>query len=342
MSLRFDFYGLVVTVRCAEPSVLEEVRRDFTYFLEPESTAAGGTEGLPGLRVNMHLATPPYTSLPSLPAAFLTPRNICYRDGSTSYIDYFGRGLAVFDREGGTCEAHSPDPHLLREIVYLLILSTVGEHLDGRGLHRIHALGVNHRGHGVLLLLPSGGGKSTMAMALLRTGDVSLLSEDTPLVDRRGRIHPFPLCIGIRNGSDPGVPRKYVRTVRRMEFDPKQLIDLEYFDDRVSGPVEPALIIVGERSLGEDSAIRPIPRHQALRALLKYMVVGLGVYQGLEFLLERGTRELFGKSGVAASRLYNGLQLLCRAPAYRFTLGRDTTKNATTCLEFIERRAEGV
>jgi hypothetical protein len=123
--------------------------------------------------------------------------------------------------------------------------------------------------------------------------------------------------------------------MRRLEFDPKTLIDIEYFRDRLSKEVEPGMILVGERHLGEVSEIIPLSRRKAFNALVKYMIVGLGVYQGMEFLLERGLWEVLGKGGVAASRLYNSLRLLSRAPAYRFVLGRNTKKNFQTLLEFI-------
>ncbi|MGH7806576.1 MAG: hypothetical protein ACRENT_00615 [Thermodesulfobacteriota bacterium] len=127
--------------------------------------------------------------------------------------------------------------------------------------------------------------------------------------------------------------------MRRMEFDPKTLIDIEYFRDRLGKEVEPGMILVGERHLGEVSEIIPLARHRGFNALLKYMIVGLGVYQGMEFLLERGIWELLGKGGVAASRLYNSLRLLSRAPAYRFVLGRNTKKNFQTLLQFIRQKA---
>ena len=96
-----------------------------------------------------------------------------------------------------------------------------------------------------------------------------------------------------------------------MEFDPKTLIDISYFQDRLAAPgrpVEPGLILVGQRNLGPETAIVPLSRAGALKALVKYMVVGLGVYQGLEFLLERGIGDLAGKGGTVASRLYNAIE----------------------------------
>jgi hypothetical protein len=125
-----------------------------------------------------------------------------------------------------------------------------------------------------------------------------------------------------------------------MEFEPKTLIDIEYFKDRIAGKAEPGLILVGERNLGEISEIVPLARRQAFKAMLKYMIVGLGVYQGLEFLLERGISDLLGKGTVFASRLYNSLALLYRAPAYRFVLGRNKAKNTQTLIAFLSRQTD--
>jgi hypothetical protein len=332
---RFQFYGCGVEVSSRDSMLVDEVRRDFFYF------RADAVH--PKLQIEMRFAPPPYSELPAVPAAFLTPRNVCFRDGQTMYIDYFGRGLAIFDRLKGRCLVYGTDRDLVHEVVYLFILSTVGQYLDRAGLHRVHALGVSYRDRATLLLLPSGGGKSTMALELLRQPGFRLLGEDTPLLDRRGRVLPFPLRLGVRSDAKTGVPARHLRTVNRMEFDPKTLIDISYFEDRLceyGRPVEPGLILVGERNLGEETAIVPLSRAGALAALVKYSVVGLGVYQGLEFLLERGVRDLAGKGGVVASRLYNSCRLLARAPAYRFVLGRNIEKNTRHLLDFLRRADE--
>jgi hypothetical protein len=330
---RFSFYGLTIAVDTTSADLLDEARRDFFFFRVNSGEVAGE------FRIHACAAAPSYAELPALPATFYTPRNVCFRDGGVTYIDYFGKGLAIFDRERRRCTVSSGDPDLLHEIVYLLILSTVGDYLDGRGIHRVHALGVNHRGNGILLLLPSGGGKSTMALELLRRPDILLISEDTPLVERSGRILPFPLRIGVRPEQQTDVPARYIRTVRRMEFDPKTLIDIAYFSDRLSGPVDPTLLLVGDRNLGVNSEIIQISRTQALQALTKYMIVGLGVYQGLEFLLERGPRELLGKSRLVAARLRTALSLVSRVRAFRFVLGRDVAKNCETLLACLDEHS---
>jgi len=323
----FNVYGLAIELRSASASLVEEVRRDFAYFRAPL--------GEQPVRIEVHCVPPPYEELPPVPASFFTPRNACFRNKQVSYIDYFGQGLAVFKRQEKHCVVYGTDPDLVHEIVYLFILSTVGQYLDSQGIHRVHALGVSYRQQGILLLLPSGGGKSTMALTLLHEPGFFLLSEDTPLIDRHGRILPFPLRLGVRPEQQPAVPPQYLRTVRRMEFDPKTLIDLEYFQERVGQPVDPRFLLVGKRNLGDISEIVPLARSRALKTLVKDMVVGLGIYQGMEFLLERGVWEVLSKGGVAASRLYNSLRLLARATPYQFVLGRNVERNRQTLLEFL-------
>lgn len=327
---QFDFYGLAVTVESTCRDLEQEVGRDFAYFRSaPRESAA-----LP-LRIELHRQAPSFDGLPALPAAFFTPRNVCFRDAQRTYIDYFGRALAVHHRAERHCAIYSTDYDLAHEIAYLLILSWVGQHLDATRRHRLHALGVSYEGRGILLALPSGGGKSTMALQLLEEPGFRLLAEDTPLIDRHGIVHPFPLRVGVRPESTPAIPAEFLRTMNRMEFDPKTLIDIEYFRDRLGTAVPPAYLLVGERNLGRVSAIEPLPKRQAFAALLKYMIVGLGVYQGLELLLERGSWEILGKGGTVASRAFNAWQLLRRAPAYRFVLGRDLDRNYRTLLEFV-------
>ena len=81
----------------------------------------------------------------------------------------------MLDRSGKTCLMYSAEFDMLREMAYLYLLSTVGQHLDSLALHRIHALGVAHRDRGILLLLLQGAEKSTMSPRVLGQGDFTLL-----------------------------------------------------------------------------------------------------------------------------------------------------------------------
>jgi hypothetical protein len=329
--MRFSFYGFEVDVESASPEIISEVTRDFAWFISSSDKPVEPAR----LTLKLELAEPDWAGLPSVPASVITPRNITFRDNGRTYVDYFGRGLAILDEGHSSCAMYSTDFDMLREMAYLFLLSTVGQHLDGKRMHRIHAMGVNHEGKGILLLLPSGGGKSTMTLELLKQPDFTLLSEDTPLIDPSGTMHPFPLRLGVRGTSSNEIPAEFQRTYNRMEFDPKTFVDLDFFRHKLSESVPVSMILVGERNLGNASGVVPLSHSQAMKAVMKYLVVGLGVYQGLEFLLERGIMDLTGKFGTVSSRMRNGMTLLRRAPAYKLVLGRDTARNSAVLMEFI-------
>lgn len=325
-----DFYGVRVSVSSESSALLEEVRRDFIFFSTTDTSAA------PALEVTLEIAEPPYAGLPDITSTVLTPRNISFKDRDRTYIDYFGNGLAILDETRTSCTIFSPEIDLAHEIAYLFILSTVGQRLDRRGLHRLHALAMSYEGRTALIVLPSGGGKSTLALNLLGRPGYKLVAEDTPLIDRAGNVHPFPLRVGLRAGSKHEVPAEFVRTMKRMEFDPKTLIDISYFGDRVGGESTPELLLVGTRSLGAVSRLEPISKLEAFGALLRYMIVGLGVYQGLEFLLERGVGDLLKQTKNVASRILASLRLLKRVRCYRFVMGRDGGLNVETIGRLLE------
>ena len=263
-----------------------------------------------------------------------------YRDAAASYIDYAGRALMTQARGDGRCIIYCPERDLAHEIAFLTVLSRVGEHLDAVGLHRVHALGLQAQGAAALVLLPMGGGKTTLTLRLLREEGVRLLSEDSPLINRRGEVLPFPLRIGVRPGEEPpGTPADLMRTVQRMEFGPKTLIDIEHWRERIGEPCPPGVILLGERWLAGPSSIAPERRRRALDAMLRHCVVGLGLYQGVEFVFERSAWELAGKAGLALRRLRSSLALIRRSRVCRFQIGPDRAQSAQVLAEFLQGEA---
>ena len=94
---------------------------------------------------------------------------------------------------------------------------------------------------------------------------------------------------------------------------------------------------MGQRNLGPETDIVPLSRAGTLKALVKYMVVGLGVYQGLEFLLERGIGDLAGKGGTVASRLRERQQVGVAGSRLPIHPGADIRQNTERLLEFLRR-----
>lgn len=329
-SADIDVYGVTASIRSRVPQLVFEIAEDFAHFQTERSLAA------PDLIVRLHHEAPPYGRVPPRAATVYTPRNISFQEGGVTYIDYSGRALGTLRQASGELDVHSLDLDLLYEVAYLFLLAQLGERLDARHLHRIHALGIAVEGRAALVLLPMGGGKSTLATHLLRHDEVKLLSDDSPLVTCEGKLKAFPLRIGILPGSESGYAPDQLRTVQRMEFGPKLLVRYEHFRERITAEAAPSVLFVGRRSLAEDCEVQACSRFRALRALVPNCVIGLGLFQGMEFVFHRGPSELFAKLRVAISRLRNCIALVRRSRTVVLVLGRNSEKNAEAVLRFMQ------
>ena len=324
----FSFYGFDIEVKCQDKETLESIKRDYSFFIKSQVT--------PRLFFKVFNETPDYNGLPSLKASVYSPRNICYRQGNVAYIDYFGKALTAINYEKNSYTVYSQNFHLRHEIVFLSIMSLVNQYLDKKHLHRVHGLGLEVFNNALLLLLPSGGGKTTLLLEAIKNESIGLISEDSPLIDREGKAHPFPLRIGVTHDNKPqNIPDEQLHFIERMEAGAKYVIDIQYFKDKiVSRPVPVRYIFCGVRSLGTESQILPLSKSATMKEMIKNSVVGLGLYQGVEFVLQNGLIELVKKSGIALSRFINAVRAVTQSRTLLFIIGSDRGKNVETFLKF--------
>jgi hypothetical protein len=322
-STTFDVHGLTIRVRGDWPEVLEALRLDFAWFGRDGATARPAD-----VEIEVQQGEPSFASFGDVRASFVTPRNVVYEQGDRKVVEYFGRALSIVDRQTGALLVQGEDRQLVHEATYHYLISRIGEHLDARGLTRLHSLGLAGGDGAVAIMLPSGGGKSTLVLRALRDERVRLLSEDTPLLDRRGDLHPFPLRIGINVTDAATLPEGSVRRIERMEFHPKLALELEAFSHRIEPSAQPLRhLVIGHRSLGSEARLEPAGRSTAVGPLLREAVVGVGVYQGMEFILQRGMRDVVGKLGVVAARTACCARALPRVQVWDLVLGRDRERN---------------
>lgn len=321
----FDVYGFRFKVSGSAGKGISGVCEDFSYFAD----SVNGDE----FSIRLIDAEPNYNSLPPVAASVYTPRNVVFKQGGVSYIDYQGRGLGILDPETRVFEMMICDADLVYEAVYLFLLSKIGAYLDEKGIHRVHALGISVKGKAVLVLLPSGGGKSTLALELLKHAEVSLLSDDSPFIDPSGKVLAFPLRLGLLPGNTQGLSPKDYRTVERMEFSKKHLLNYRVFSDRVVADASPGLIILGTRTLAWEPRIVETGFIEGFKAMTANCVIGMGLFQGLEFILSSTPWELVAKFGLGSSRCRSSLALLSRSKVYRLHLGRSSALNAALILE---------
>jgi hypothetical protein len=315
------FHDLGISVSGDWPEVIEDLRADFAWF-----TAGDGAT--PDIVVEVQRTVPDFAIAGDIEASFVTPRNVVYQHNGQALIDYFGRALSVYDRSQGRLLVQGEDRHLVHEATYRFILSRVGAHLETIGLPRLHALGLCGRDGAVAVLLPAGGGKSTLAISALRCSDVRLLSEDSPLIDRHGMLHPFPLPLGVNDGDAHRLPAGLTRTRSRMELGPKTVLELGAMIDRIEPEPQPLRhLVLGRRTLGTEATLEPIPSRRLIRPLLRECVVGVGLYHGMEFVFQHGLRELMAMVGPACTRGGCSMGVLARAQTWELRVGRDHEAN---------------
>jgi hypothetical protein len=318
-----DVYGLRVRVGGDWPEVIENLRLDFAWFERPDGDAP-----LSDVSVEIERRAPDFDRFGEVPASFVTPRNVVYQRDGIRVVDYFGKAVSVLDRERARLTVQGENEHLVHEAAYLYLLSRLGEHLESRGLTRLHAVALVGGQGAVALMLPAGGGKSTIALRALREDGIRLLSEDSPLLDRHGYVHPFPLRIGVNATDADRLPAGAVRRLERMEFHPKLALDLEAFAERIEPAAQPmGHLVIGRRTLGREARLERVPRALAVGTLVREAVIGVGIYQGMEFILQRGLRDVAGKLDIGLTRTACCAATLARAQVWRATLGRDRERN---------------
>jgi hypothetical protein len=227
----------------------------------------------------------------------------------------------------------------LNEAFYLLIISIFGQFCDGNGYLRVHALALSYKDTAILLPIPPGGGKSTLAMAMLNTNGFKLISDDEPLVDNSGYIHPFPTRIGTLDKKKiESIPPKFVYQIDRMEFGKKFFIDYDYWQDKIEDkPIKKSVLFISHRLLNGEPSIQKSSRMKALASLIRDAVIGVGLYQGLEFILHNSSWEVLSKIRVVSRRFIKAVKLASSAKTYQINLSRNIDKNAEVLKEFLEK-----
>ncbi len=324
-----DIYGLIIKCQAESTDLVSEIIRPFKYFVTDD--------GNHSVNIFVKEKDPPYDTFPSIKANFSTPRNIVYKDKDCKIIDYFGKGVIVEEDKKLTYNMYSRDKNFLIEAFYLLILSLIGQFCDKNGMLRVHALALSYHNKAILLTVPPGGGQSTMALAMLQEKDFKLISDDAPIVDRYGRILPFPLRIGILDKNTiKSIPDEYVYKIDRMEFGPKYFIDCDYWKDKIEDRyLKDSILFISHRILNGNPSIRKASKRKVLAALMRDAVIGIGLYQGLEFIFQSSSWEVFSKVRIIFRRLIQAFRLTLLSKTYQIALSRDITKNALIFKEFI-------
>lgn len=331
--LYLNIYGLIIHCDIPSPELAAQMVRPFNYFLHP-----AGEKPKAEIIIRTEEIDPPYDQFPAISASFSTPRNIVFKGKDCKIIDYFGSGVIKEENNARLFTMYSRDVNFFQEAFYLLVISLFGQHCDRSKLLRIHALALSYKDTAILLPITPGGGKSTMAMAMMEEDDFKLISDDEPLLDKTGAINPFPIRIGTLDAEKISkIPEKYVYSIDRMEFGQKYFIDIEYWAEKLEKrPLKKSILFVSRRLLNGEPSIEPCSKWKALGTLVRDAVIGVGLYQGVEFLFSHSPLEVFSKIRLASGRFFMAYRLARRSQTFQISLSRNIPKNTEMFKSFIQ------
>lgn len=328
-----NIYGIFVQLY-GYCNTVDKISSEFKYF-EIEEKDSLKTD----LSITIHFITPPYNQVPQVSASMYKTDCICYDYNGIRYADYNNKCLVVFNKDKKKADIYSLNEDLLYEISYLLLHSQVGELLDLKGFHRIHACSFSYNKNIFICILPQGGGKSTLLMNLLKNDKIKLLSDDTPIIDRKGNIYPFPIRIGVCNDLDIShIPNEFITIFNRRKFGQKKLISYNFFKDRIENSKLPINIISGQRIYSDTPKITDSSKFNIFKELFKSCIIGYGLPQVIEYFLTGGFRDIFSKMFIVCSRLYACTRLLFKVnKTCIFYLSKNIEKNTIYFLEFFNK-----
>lgn len=336
-SMDISILGVTARIRCSNQQVMYWLDFDFSQFVMARSVPECD------INIDVKVEDPPPDAIPPLDEIMHTPKFVCFEDEHrTRYITYQDKAVCIhnYATESGTI--YCADPAEAYERLYLTILSRVGERLDSKGIHRVHSLGISYRKQATLMLIPQGGGKTTLGLSLLRKPGIKMLSEDTPFINARGQVFPFPFRIGVTNGErTESIPEEFKRVTGRMHWGFKVLVDLRYFKDSVACDAVPLkYLLCGRWTNKPTPRIERLDKLGALGYLFRDCVVGLGLPQVIELFLQSGFRGTMQKASIGFSRLAVSIVCVLKADCYQLYLCKDRERNAQMVVEFLERQAK--
>lgn len=334
----FDFYNEKVCVKSDWIELLELLEKDFSVFkvselsLQPKS-----------LKLSINRGHPGEIAIPEMVSKMQTLNSITYQSGQIRYNDYYGKLLSIFDYGSESARIISTDIDKAHEVAYLLILSRIGKRLDQVGLHKLHAFAISYQNCAFVCMMPMKGGKSTLLMELLKNDQVKMISDDIPLIDSCGNVHPFPIKIGTENERALSLnikdPEKNIYYLKREQYGLKTFICLNGLADKFEKPdkvFKHVVIAEGFRFNSDHSEINHSSWGSTFKGLFKHGIIGIGLPMIIEYFWEFGIRDFFIKTKIFLLRFYSFFIFSLKSKRIKIQLGKRSDLSATEILKFIE------
>ncbi len=199
---------------------------------------------------------------------------------------------------------------ILEDVLYFLINSCVGEHMDSNGLMRIHAVSFKKSDKIGLIYGSQGSGKSTLALSLLALDVVQLYSDEVSVFDIKNKtLHPYPIRIASLD----------------LPADKPSLSKFNYFFNKKK------LVAIPPAKIALSGALTHLySLNQAKSSVGPSLIVGIGLIQMWEYLLR------FNNLPTLVKIFVNRIQMIFLLARYPFIrISRNSSLSAK--IELITR-----
>lgn len=315
-----NFYGYNVEVETDWPEIADRLSKDFSHFEKKSPIAANLNIQILKKNLSLRDSSQKYT--------YKSKKVSFYNLGKTRYCNYNELVETFCDFERNKFIVQGQDLHGVHEVAYLLILSRVGKALDQLGAHRLHSVGFIYERTLFVGLFSSGVGKTTLLSNLMERPGFSMVSDDSPLVNRVNvEIQPFPIRLGFNKDSTPPdyFKGKVSYELNRFRYGVKSLYSLRDLDYLIGGPYERVVLLTGIQG--------PVATHSSSLGLAhaKHMflegVIGFGLPILFEYFWEAGSGDFLIKTRITFSRILTFYKLWKKTKKYNVTLSSDDSQN---------------
>lgn len=336
IELNFKIYGISVKVLTNSEELSSRVEKDFGAFTYHEGEGHNSF-----LTIESNFKVIPKEILPNVKPTFNRKHVVTYDIQDERINDYKGKLLSLMNFEKEYAVLYSVDIEILHEVTYLLILSRTAKMMDQKGYHKIHGMGFNYQDKSVVVMMNSGGGKSTLLLNILKQNDVEILSDDTPIINENGVFSGFPLRIGLkaRDSFLEEIVGEQVYTMNR------QTHGLKYLYPVVGNKLKPVfegkrkqILIVGLRDNFSLPEIKKITKAKMFYFLFIHQIIGIGLPIIFEYFWEKGIGDFFVKTMIFIKRLKAAVATIFKSEIYEMNFSNEPDKNADYLINFLKNK----
>lgn len=215
----FFIHGLSVLVDSEFSSVISRLELDLGFFLQSQKKTDLEIAIFRERRLRPG-RKPTFSGRGYVAYGWGLPRTVFYNDGACLRLDKY--------KDKMRAKIYCNNENRAYELSFLVLQSIVGEILEARGWTRLHALSFDHGGSTAAVLLPSGGGKSTLSYLMTQTKGWRVFSDELTFL-KDDQFHPFPwrMTLDEKSLSFVGEDRQRYPLFQRTGGKPKYLLPFQ-------------------------------------------------------------------------------------------------------------------